>query len=147
MLLIAGSRQRYLNYQNRLNEMVRCYELDAQVKFLGHVRSGKIHDLMVQSDIFVLPTLSEGTPRVIVEARAKCLPVVATNVGGIPTSITNGFDGILVPSKDSRSLGNAIHHVIECGNFRRRLIRNGFETAKNLTIDKFVRQAEACFEN
>jgi glycosyltransferase involved in cell wall biosynthesis len=147
MLLIAGSRERYLNYQNRLNEMVRSYELEEQIKFLGHVRYGKIHDLMLQSDIFVLPTLSEGTPRVIVEARAKCLPVVATNVGGIPTSVTNGYDGILVPPRDSKSLGSAIHHVVECGSFRRRLIRNGFETAKNLTIDRFVQRAVACFEN
>jgi len=86
----------------------------------------------------VLPTLSEGTPRVLVEARANSLPVVATNVGGIPTSVTDGVDGLLVPPKNVDALADAITRIVNDGELRRALIHNGLRSARSLTVDRFA---------
>jgi glycosyltransferase involved in cell wall biosynthesis len=146
-LLIAGSRDRYANYQSKLDGLIQKHTLNTSVQWLGHVRHERIHDLMLDSDIFVLPTLSEGTPRVLVEARAKGLPIVSTNVGGIPSSVQDGYDGILVPAKDSMSLMNGINRVLHDQALRKRLIRNGYSSVKNLTIDKFVARTIGHLDN
>lgn len=93
---------------------------------------------MREADLFVLPSLSEGTPRVLVEARAASVPVVSTNIGGIPTSVTDGVDGLLVPPKDPAVLASAMARIIENGDLRRRLISNGFTRVQNMTVDKFA---------
>ena len=146
-LLLAGSRDRYPKYQIRLDSLVKKYNLEENIKWIGHVRFQDIPDLMRSSDIFVLPSLSEGTPRVLVEARANSLPLVATNVGGIPTSVINEHDGILVPAKDPKLLANAISKIIEDGVFRKRLIYNGYKTAQKMTTDKFVNFTIECLDN
>jgi glycosyltransferase involved in cell wall biosynthesis len=146
-LMIAGNRDRYTKYQKKLDAFVQHFKLENRVKWLGHVRYDSIHDLMIRSDIFALPTLSEGTPRVLVEARSKGLPIVTTNVGGIPYSVKNGHDGILVPPKDPVSLHKGIDSLINNGSLRRRLIRNGYARVKDLTIDKFVGYVIRCLQN
>ena len=64
--------------------------------------------------------------------------MVATNVGGIPTTITDRLDGILVPPKDSTALAQAIDRIVADGELRRALIRAGFKRVRSMTIDRFV---------
>lgn len=144
-LFLAGSRDRYPGYQTKLNELILENELTEKVRWLGHVRYYDIHALMVESDMLILPTLSEGTPRVLVEARSKGLPVVSTTVGGIPTSVTNGKDGILVPAKDPEALAAAVQQIIRNGKLRRELIQNGYDAVREMTLNRFVASAVNCF--
>lgn len=144
-LLLAGSRDRYLAYQQKLDSLVNQFCLGDRVSWLGHIKYQDIPELMRRSDIFVLPTLSEGTPRVLVEARANSLPLVATNVGGIPTSVTNNYDGLLVPPKDAAAIANAISKLIEDPSLRKQFIKNGFDRTKELTTDSFVDQVISYF--
>ncbi|HEY4504602.1 MAG TPA: glycosyltransferase [Candidatus Paceibacterota bacterium] len=62
-------------------------------------------------DIFVLPSLKEGLPYVLLEATQASLPIVATNVGGIPDIL--GDKSILVPPKDVTALANALRQTID----------------------------------
>ena len=81
-------------------------EFSDRVRWAGYVPYGKpLFDRMRAADIFVLPTLSEGTPHVLVEARANGLPCISTTVGGVPTRVTDGFDALLVPPKESARFG------------------------------------------
>jgi glycosyltransferase involved in cell wall biosynthesis len=59
-------------------------------------------------DVFAMASRSEGMPGALVEAMGAGLPVVATNVGGIPEVVTNGVDGLLVPPSDPEALARAI---------------------------------------
>jgi glycosyltransferase involved in cell wall biosynthesis len=70
--------------------------------FLGFRQDGPA--LIAQLDLLVVPSFSEGTPLVILEAMAAGVPVVATDVGGIPTQVTDGVDALLVAAGDERAL-------------------------------------------
>jgi len=90
------------------------------------------------ADFLVLPSLSEGTPHVLVEARANGLPCISTSVGGVPSSVTHGYDAWLVPPKNSQALAQAIERLVRDGDLRRALIRNGLESSRAHTLERFV---------
>jgi len=69
--------------------------------------------LMNISDIFVLPSLSEGAANVVMEASASGLPVIATEVGEVPRIVLDGKTGILVKPKDIDGLVNALKKLID----------------------------------
>jgi glycosyltransferase involved in cell wall biosynthesis len=143
-LTIVGSWEKYKDYRDKLVTLVEKLDIGNRVIWKGHVSYGQaLWSLMRQHDIFVFPTLSEGTPRVLVEARANSLPVVATNVGGIPTSVTHGVDGLLVPPKDPRALAAAVDTIIANSKLRQDLIRQGIGFAQRSTIEAFTEQAVA----
>jgi len=66
-----------------------------------------------QFDLFVLPSLSEGLSSAILSAMALALPVIATDVGGIPELVRNGENGILVPAADPLALAEAISRLAD----------------------------------
>jgi glycosyltransferase involved in cell wall biosynthesis len=103
------------------------------------VPNGKpLFDVMRAADLFVLPTLSEGTPHVLVEARASGLPCISTLVGGVPSAVTHGYDALLVPPKDAAALARAMERMIVDGDSRRSLIRNGLNAARKQTLERFT---------
>ena len=90
------------------------------------------------ADVFVLPSLSEGIPRVILEAWALGVPVVATKVGGIPYLIRNGENGILVPPCSPDALSKAIEKIIDNKTLRKKLIKGGYHSVKEYTIERQI---------
>lgn len=72
-------------------------------------------------DVFVLPSWTEGLPRVVLEAQAAGVPVVATTVGGVPEAITDGETGLLVPPRDPGRLAAALDRLVAEPDERRRL--------------------------
>src|SRR2546422_1553164 len=71
-------------------------------------------------DVFVLPSLTEGTPNAIIEAMAHAKPIVATAVGGIP-DVVSDEEGILVPPNDAKALGAAIIRLAADAELRQRM--------------------------
>lgn len=93
----------------RLNLTSDNIGIAGRISFLGH--RDDTFDLMRAMDIFVLPSLHEGIPMVLLEALALGRPVVASRVGGIPEVISDGVQGLLVPPGDPYQLAEA------CGRF------------------------------
>jgi glycosyltransferase involved in cell wall biosynthesis len=85
--------------------------LGVPVWFLG--ARGDVPEFVGFLDVFVLPSLSEGTPLVTLEAMSAGVPIVATNVGGVPYQITDGRDGLLVPPRDPEAIATAVLRLIE----------------------------------
>lgn len=81
-----------------------------RIIFAGQRRD--IPEILRGLDIFVLASLVEGFPNVLLEAMAMARPVVATNVGGIPELVTSGEEGLLVPARDGKSLAEAVLSLI-----------------------------------
>ncbi len=72
-----------------------------------------VADLLAMSDLFVLPTLGDVLPTVVAEAMAAGLPVVASNVGGLPEMVVAGGSGLLVTPSDPTELANACSRVLQ----------------------------------
>lgn len=137
-LEIVGPDQ-FPEYRRKLDEIVAACKIQDRVRWTGYLPYGKpLFDRMRAADIFVLPTLSEGTPHVLVEARASGLPCISTTVGGVPTTVTHGVDALLVPPKDSRALARALQRIIRDAELRRTLIRNGLASARLQTLGRFT---------
>lgn len=94
------------------------------IKFTG--ARNDIEKIMSSANIFVLPSLSEGRPTVILEAMASGKPVIATNVGGIP-EIVNDQIGILISPEDSIGLAEAINKLLEDKGLMEKMGKNARE--------------------
>lgn len=90
------------------------------------------------ADVTVVASRSEGTPRVLVEARAFGCPVVATRVGGVPTSVADGVDGLLVPPDDPAALADALLRLARDAALRARLVEAGYARARQTTVERFA---------
>jgi len=85
-------------------------ELGVAVTFLGFRPDGPA--LIGELDLLVIPSLSEGTPLVLLEGVAAGVPVVATTVGGIPEQVSDGIEALLVPPGDDRALADACRRIL-----------------------------------
>jgi glycosyltransferase involved in cell wall biosynthesis len=93
-----------------------------------------------RADVFVLPSLSEGSPRVVLEAMGHSLPVVATPVGNVADLLGGGRRGVLVRPSDPASLAGGIERIVRDGEFRRQAIREGYAFARLHNLDTFARK-------
>jgi glycosyltransferase involved in cell wall biosynthesis len=87
-----------------------------RVRLLG-ARSD-VPDLLAAADIFALASHEEGSPNAVLEAMTARLPVVATNVGGIPEAVEEGKTGLLVDARDPAALAGALQRLIVDANAR-----------------------------
>jgi glycosyltransferase involved in cell wall biosynthesis len=111
------------------------------VEFLGHRAFGpELFRCYADADVVVCPSRSEGTPRVLIEARGFGAVVVASNVGGIPTSVKDGIDGLLVPADAPRELAQALLRVAQDSTLRDRLRVEGLRRAEASTLERFADQ-------
>jgi len=82
--------------------------------------------------VFVLPSIIEGLPIVLLEAMAMGKPVVASQVGGVPEIVEDGVTGLLVPSGSSESLGKAIITLLGDPETQTRMGKSGKQRVKTL---------------
>ena len=137
-LEIVGPRE-FPQYCRRLEEIAATLGIRDRIEWRGYLPNGApLLERMRAADLLVLPSLSEGTPHVLAEARANSLPCIATNVGGIPSCVTDGYDALLVSPKDAPALAKAIERVVSDDELRRALIRNGLASARTQTLDHFI---------
>ncbi len=103
--------------------MVKEYGLEQNITFHGIKPKTTISEWMRRADLFVLPSLWDNFPCVLVEAMASGLPILATRTGGIPEIVGEGI-GVLVPPEDPQSLAEALVELIGGGikRFDRQMI-------------------------
>ncbi len=119
-----------------LAEQARALGMESAIRFRGYKTLGdELFGFYRGADVFVLPSISEGTPKVILEAMANAVPVVATDVGGVATVVASGESGMLVPPKSPEALSSAIARVVDEGDLRRRLIEGGMNAARAHTVE------------
>jgi glycosyltransferase involved in cell wall biosynthesis len=102
-----------------LKELVRKKGLADCFQFTGFVPNTA--ECMRSFDVFVLPSLSEGLSSAILEAMATSLPVIATDVGGIPELVKSGDNGLLVAPGDPVGLARAIQQLADNPEESRRM--------------------------
>jgi glycosyltransferase involved in cell wall biosynthesis len=110
--------------------------VETRVRVVGPVPLDELLPLYRNYDVFVLPTLpGEGIPRVLLESMTAGMPVITTRVSGIPSLITHEVNGLLIDEASADAVAGAAERVIADAPLRRRLIANGYETARGRTLE------------
>lgn len=91
------------------------------VTFLGRRTAKEIAHQHLQAQVFVLPSENENSPNALAEAMVSGMPVIATSVGGIPSMVSDGVTGLLVPPRDSNALAEKIVWLLLHVEERKRL--------------------------
>jgi glycosyltransferase involved in cell wall biosynthesis len=132
--------------RERLAALSTQLGLEKYVQFTGIVPHEKVKIFMQQADVFVLPSLSEGFPNVILEAMACGLPIIASRVGGIPDILTNDTNGYLVEVKDTNDLANKILLLLSDGVLRKKISDNNRQLVKKYSWENVISELEKIYE-
>jgi len=108
-----------------IDALIQRHNLRDSVEMLGWIEHKDVPAFLNSLDVFVLPSTYEGFGVAAVEASASGLPVVATNVYGIPDVVSDGRTGLLVPPKDPPALADALTRMVDDPSLRRSLGASG----------------------
>ena len=114
--------------QTEIKKIVKEKNLQSHIFFAGHQTD--VQKYLAASDLFVLCSLVEGVPGVILEAAIQKVPSLASNVGGVNEVIRNGFSGVLIDDNNADEFANEIHQLLTNDPERIRLGLNAFEFVK-----------------
>jgi N-acetyl-alpha-D-glucosaminyl L-malate synthase BshA len=128
--------------RKKLEKLVNKFDLSKNVLFVGIISNEDIPKYLTLSDILVLPSLKEGFPNILLEAMASGLPIVATNVGGIPEIIKNGENGFLVEPKNPKAISEKVLSLFENNEIRRMIIEKNREDAKKYNWENITEKLE-----
>lgn len=124
-------------FKKELQAQLSTLGIDYEVKFFGHIPFGiELIKLYRNSDIFILPSLTEGSPRVIIEAMANSLPVISTSVGNIPNLLSEGR-GICIPPGKVQPIVESVVKLIHDKSLGVDFIDKSFSYSKTFTISHF----------
>lgn len=138
-LTLVGGSDRKSGAEAQWVERIRQSEFADDITMTGMLDFGQpLFEQYRAHDLYVLPSLSEGTPRTLIEARAFGCPVVATRAGGIPSSVENEVNGLLVAPRSSAELASAMNRILTDDALRARLSTAGFEYARTRTVEAFT---------
>jgi glycosyltransferase involved in cell wall biosynthesis len=142
ILGMAAQRLQSCNYEfnvaGGVSDKIRTSKLTQNLSFLGRVPRTEISEKFAQADVFVLPTLAEGSASVIYEALAVGLPVITTHAAG--SVVRDGIEGFIVPEGDSKQLANRIKELVEDRKLRGLMAIAAQERAKEFTWENYSKR-------
>jgi len=138
-LLIIGTGE----LDSQLKSMAHKLGLSKSVTFAGSRTD--IPAILNCLDLFVLPSLWEGHPLVVLEAMAAGLPVVATQVGGTPEVVQNGETGLLVEPKDISQLASAMITLLQNPSLRKEMGIAGKKRVRLFSIENMTQKTESLY--
>ena len=119
--------------------------IESNVRFLGFRED--VSDILPVLDLFVLPSISEGLPNVILEAMACSVPVLASLVGGIPEAVKHNYSGILVSAGDSNTIRDAMLDLLQHKQKRLKMGKNGRHVVEDkFSLQKQIREFHLLYE-
>ncbi|MFH1879125.1 MAG: glycosyltransferase [Candidatus Omnitrophota bacterium] len=130
-----------------LRKMVKEKGLEGLIKFYGPCGHEDIPELYRQADIFLLPSIAEALPVVLMEAEASGLPVVATSAGSTYQLVNDGVNGFIVPPRDAEMLAGKLKYLILHPELWEDMGKNGRKIIEeNYDIDVLNRRLMSLFE-
>ncbi len=136
LVIIGDGKER-----KNLEDIIKTNSLEERVVLLGKKKDASQY--LKAFDVFVLPSLKEGFPWVILEAMAAKTPVIATRVGAIPEIITHKENGIIIEPKEPQQIVEALNEIDNLN-----LIDNAYETiSEKFTLSKMTNQIESILDN
>jgi len=149
-LKTVGSGPKEQQITTHINEL----NLEKHVEIIDNISDDDLLKLYNSSDLFVLPSIidsqgnTEGLGVVLIEAMACGLPVIGSNIGGIPDIVHDGETGLLVPQKDISELSKSIIKLIENPDLMEKIANKGYKMVKaNFSWEKIAKDYIYCYKN
>jgi len=131
---IAGTGSR----ESAIRRLANALGVADRVEFLGYVES--VPPVLAGLDVLVVPSLSEASSLIAMEALALGVPVIASDVGGLPEVVTHGENGLLVPPGDVEAIASAVTRVVSDREWARALGDAGARRVEErFTVEQMVR--------
>ncbi|MDP4265919.1 MAG: glycosyltransferase family 4 protein [Bacteroidota bacterium] len=131
LLIISTDQTRY--YKNVILPYIKSKNLDSKIKYYKFIENSKIPEQIANSICLVLPTKAETAPMIIGEANAVGVPVIASNVGGIPYMIKDSETGFIIKNNDTKTLRDKIRFLINNKNIAKEM----GSKAKELAFERY----------
>ena len=109
-------------YRKLIEEMIEKYSLKSNIKILGELHYNEIPDFLNSIDIYIQPSVSEGSPITIKEAMAAGLPILTSSAGGIPEVIKNNKTGLIFENRNVDHLKRKLVKIINMSFAQKREI-------------------------
>ena len=138
-LQVAGGGDLLSGYEKKTKAM----GLGERVKFLGLVPNGELSGILSRSDAFILPSFREPFGVVCIEAILSGVPVVCSDVMGLPEAVEDGKNGLVVKGRESEDWLGAIKKVVEDEAFRQQIHERGGELREHWSWSTRLRDMEA----
>ncbi|MEE0211139.1 MAG: glycosyltransferase family 4 protein [Negativibacillus sp.] len=127
-----------------IKQMIKEKKVEKNVEFPGWVRGKEKDKLLREADVFFLPSYNEGMPMSILDAMGYGLPIVSTNVGGIPKIVQNGKNGYCVEPGNIIEMSEAIKILIESKRIESSVL--SFKIVKNgYSLEQHIKKLEKCY--
>ena len=134
IFIISGEGE----YENNIRSLINSNGLQEYFLMLGFCRD--MPKLLKSVSLLVLPSYFEGTPRIISEAMAAGLPIVATNVGGIPDQIDDLCNGILILPKNPNALAKAIIRIYKDKELYRKMSIGSTQKSQKYSLSIMLKE-------
>lgn len=126
--------------REELENLAKDLGIESRIIFAGFCN--KIPTVLSIIDIFVAPSLTEGSPLGILEAMAMGKPIVASNVGGITEILKDNETGLLVPPENPKALAEKIIYLLKNEEELKSLIKKASEEIKRYDINFYIKKLE-----
>lgn len=130
--------------KERAMRYCRAHEMEGTVLFLG--RSNQIDEILCFSDLFLLPSEQESFGLAALEAMVHGVPVVCSDVGGLPEVIDDGVSGFLCPLGDVNTMAEKAIHILEDLERHKQFKLQAYESSKKFDIQKVISKYELLYK-
>ena len=132
--------------EKKLRNKTKELQIENQVHFLGYLENASAY--LLAFDTYLLPSITESLGYTLLEAGLAKIPVVASNIGGIPEIIEDKKTGLLVEPKNSEALAKAITYLLENTKLAKELGKNlNNKITKNFGLEEMLRKTLALYED
>ena len=115
----------------QINSYINKHFINKNVKILGWVEGNEKTKILQQAYLTILPSYTENFPMSILESMSYGIPVVASNIGGIPYAVENGKEGLLIPPGEPKLLANALEFIISSKDTWLKMSEESIKKIKN----------------
>ena len=123
----------------------KAHNMEDAVLFLG--KSNQIDEILCFSDLFLLPSEQESFGLAALEAMVHGVPVICSDVGGLPEVIENGISGFLCPLGDVNAMAEKTIHILEDNERHQLFKKQAYESSKKFDIEKVISHYESLYQD
>lgn len=132
-LTIAGNGE-----IDKLQHILVEKKITEKIKYIGWIRNQQKENVIRACDIFILPSYFEGVPISILECMSAGKPIIATNVGGIPSLVKNNYNGWLFQPGEFSMLKPIFNEIFSHKNYLKQYGENAWKTAQHYNPDEII---------